>query len=44
MKSGDKAAFANVNVSNINILEIVMEGTSDGINFDHGVWVDPKLF
>lgn len=44
MKSGDKAAFANVNVSNINILEIVMEGTSDGINYDHGVWVDPKLF
>ena len=44
MQSGDKAAFVEVNVANVNILELVMEGTGDGIDYDHGVWLDPNLY
>lgn len=43
MESGKKAEYANVDVKGVNILELVMEGTQDGIDYDHGVWLDPSL-
>lgn len=43
MSSGKKAELANINISKINILELVMDSANDGINYDHGVWLDPLL-
>ncbi|MGI6681452.1 MAG: phospholipid carrier-dependent glycosyltransferase [Bdellovibrionota bacterium] len=43
MQAGKRAEMAHVNVKGINILELVMDGTGDAIDYDHGVWLEPRL-
>ena len=43
MHVGDPVLSANVSVSNIETLSLVVEDAGDGISNDHACWLNPQL-
>ena len=43
MRSGTPAAQASLSVEGMDLLELGVSDAGDGISYDHGVWINPRL-
>ncbi|SIR32296.1 NPCBM/NEW2 domain-containing protein [Maribacter ulvicola] len=43
IKGGEQAVSLNISVKGINVLELIVEDTGDGVSGDHAIWANAKL-